>query len=120
MVLFAVGLVTLADAEGVEPFAPDAWAHWKTERYLLYLMKHGKKVLETVGYPTFRAKPGDIVVARVAGSNHYNHGGIVIAWPKIIHSVNPEVCITNVTTDPLWSFREIAWFDVTEAAHVVR
>lgn len=103
------GLLT----EEFESYYPvDWWMHTSVERYLLRAMRHGRKMLETVGFPTFNAQPGDVVLARVMGSRVYNHGGIVTLWPKIIHAVYPEVCEGSAASDFLWSYRDMAWFDI--------
>lgn len=59
------------------PYYPQAWhLHRDDERYLEQVMIYGKEVEEPL--------PGDIVVFRYGRS--FSHGGIVVAWPTIIHA----------------------------------
>lgn len=107
------GLLT----EEFELYYPaDWWMHTSDERYLLRAMRHGQKMLESVGYPTFQALPGDVILGRVVGSKVYNHGGIVTKWPKIIHAISPEVCEADASSDLLWSHRDMVWFDIASPA----
>lgn len=96
-------------------YASDVWAHTDDERLYLYrLRRYAKRMIESVGLPTIHPLPGDVVLTRGAGSKVYNHGGIVIAWPRIVHAVDPCVCWTNALTDPLWTCGDLAWFDLVK------
>jgi cell wall-associated NlpC family hydrolase len=102
----------LLSEEFIAAYPSDWWMHTSEERYLLRMLRYGQKMLETVGYPTFHAQPGDVVIARAAGSRVYNHGGIVTDWPHAIHAKVPMVCETTITRDCIWSHCDLAWFDV--------
>ncbi len=89
----------------------DWYHHARQERYLLWLMKHATKILEAVAYPSTRIEPGSIVAARVCGSKHYNHAGIVTKWPRIIHAVYPHVAEVDASKHSMWAFHQIAVFN---------
>lgn len=106
----ACGLIT-DDELGV--FAGDWWLHTTEERYLLRVLRHAHLVAETIAYRSSIACPGDIVLARAAKSRLYNHGGIVTAWPLLVHAAHPTVAEIDASTDRLWAYQQIAIFDPT-------
>ncbi len=92
-------------------FSEDWWAHTSSERYYLAMSRFGVNVLEGRAYRTTKIDPGNVVLVKSAGSRRYNHGGIVVAWPKVIHSVEPMVEITDATQHWLWAFQDVVVFD---------
>lgn len=60
----------------IENYPPDFMLHRDEERFLSYVSQHTHEVFDPL--------PGDAVVFKVGRS--FAHGGIVVAWPKIIHS----------------------------------
>ena len=97
--------------EELEVYSVDCWAHWRDERYLAHVMKHTRKVLESIAYRSTKILPGSLILTRAAGSKHLNHGAIVTAWPLIIHAVSPCVEEVDVTTHHLWAYRPIEVFE---------
>jgi len=97
--------------ENIEVYAADWFQHASTERYLLWLMRHAAKIAEATCSASLTMLPGNIVLTRVARSRRYNHGGIVIDWPEIVHCMYPEVKRADASRDPLWFMREIIAFD---------
>lgn len=95
----------------VQRYSHDWFCHAGEERYLRDMLKNATKIVEAISYATLHAEPGDLVLTRSANSHLFNHGGIVVKWPKILHSVTPRVCETDATADGLWSFRTVAVFD---------
>lgn len=102
----AVGVVPESEVVGV--FGHDWFSHTKEERYLKGLLKYGKLILESKAYRTSAALPGDVVLTKAAKSRVWNHGAIVVAWPIIIHAIQPQVEKVNATMHPLWTMRDIA------------
>jgi cell wall-associated NlpC family hydrolase len=81
------------DDEKIEHYTQDWFCHTKTEKYGLRVLRHAHKVAEGVGYPCMEALPGNLVLTRAVHSKVWNHGGIVIKWPRIVHAVDPEVAL---------------------------
>jgi len=98
-------------ADGIEVFSPDAWCHWTEEKYKFRVLRHAKQIAEGVANGSLRAEPGNILLLRTSNSRVYNHGGIIVQWPTIIHAVEPRVEEANLLLHPLWAFQKIAIFD---------
>jgi cell wall-associated NlpC family hydrolase len=106
--LIEAGLVT-EDKLGI--YSGDWWAHTTDERYMLRVLRHAAKIAEGIAYATSEAKPGDLVLTRTVGSHVYNHGGIVVEWPVIIHAIHPAVQQADASRHPLWAYHEVGIFD---------
>ena len=107
-VLIAGGL---ADREDLGVYSHDWFHHSENERYMLRLLRHAAKTMEAVAYRSTQILPGNIVLTRAARSKVFNHGGIVTAWPKIVHAVSPAVEEIDASRDEMWTFQTIAVFD---------
>lgn len=103
----------LAEREELGVYSHDWFCHTKEERYLLRALRHTKSIMEAVAYRSTRIEPGNYVLTKV-GSKIYNHGGIVTAWPKIIHAVHPAVEEIDASRHPMWSMHEIVVFDLIQ------
>ena len=93
--------------EEIGVFAGDWWAHTTEEKYLFRLLRHAGKVAESIAYASIQAEPGNIALTRVAKSKVFNHGGIILAWPRIVHAIGPAVREVDASRDPMWAYREI-------------
>jgi len=72
-------------------------------------------VAEGIGYASLAAQPGDIVLTHHQRSVRvYNHGGIVVKWPSIVHSVYPRVELADATKHWMWGFHQTAVLDPYE------
>jgi cell wall-associated NlpC family hydrolase len=105
--LIAIGA---SEREELGVYSHDWFCHTTEERYMFALMKHAKKTLETVAAGSTLAQPGDLVLFRVAKSRVFNHGGIVTAWPRMIHAVMPRVAEASATLHPMTSHMQMAIF----------
>jgi NlpC/P60 family putative phage cell wall peptidase len=101
----------LAEGEEVGLWKADWFCHTGQERYLRRMMRNAAKICEQISYPTLNARPGDLVLTRSSNSHVYNHAGIVLEWPRIIHAVEPAVSECDATAHQLWCFRQVAVFD---------
>ena len=114
----------LVEPEDVGVFSHDWWAHAKSEVYLRRVMRNAQQVFEGLAYPSGPGmeaiEPGDIVLTRCAGSPVYNHGAIVIEWPRIAHCVQPAVEIANASTHKLWRLSKFAAFDPLKVARTLK
>lgn len=87
---------------------PRQWAlHQQDERYLAVVCRYA--------HPVAAPLPGDLVVFKVGRT--FSHGGIVIAWPDIIHAdVNEGVVLADASVGRL-AARDLRFYSVfTEAA----
>ncbi len=114
MVYHACGLVPDEDT-GI--FSGDWWCHVSDEIYMRRVVRHAHKVAEAISYATLSAKPGNIVLTRCAESRVYNHAGIVTAWPKLIHAMDPAVEEVDATQHWAWNFRTVTVLDPWEKQH---
>jgi cell wall-associated NlpC family hydrolase len=96
-------------------YSSDWFCNTTEDRYMLSLIRHVKKTMETIarGTPT-AALPGNIVLFKVAGSTLYNHGGIVTTWPRMIHAMKPVVAECNAVKYAATCFTAMAIFDPWE------
>jgi cell wall-associated NlpC family hydrolase len=96
--------------EDLETYGHDWWLHVKEEFYLRHVVRHALQIAERVFYRTDTIAPGNLALCRVR-SFKYNHGAIVTQWPLGVHAVYAGVKEVNLTTDPMWAYKEIALFD---------
>ena len=107
------GLCTRESLEDIGLYSHDWFCNTSEERYLFRLMRHARKALEGVcrGSIVTEAKPGCLVLFKAVRSPLYNHGGIIVAWPQIIHAVDPCVVESDATRHYLTSFTTMCVFD---------
>jgi NlpC/P60 family putative phage cell wall peptidase len=108
----------LVGDEQLGVFAGDWWLHTTEEKYLLRLLRHAFKVAETVAVRSTKAEPGVIVLTRAGGSRVFNHGGIVTAWPRVIHTGSGGVEEIDASRHPMWAGHVITIFDPLGASDV--
>jgi cell wall-associated NlpC family hydrolase len=111
LILGIMQAVGLARDERLEVYSTDAWQQWSEERCLFWLLRHARRTTESVAAPGLVAQPGDIVLTCAKRSRHYNHAGIVIAWPKIIHAIHPAVEMCYATRHWFWAYNRCSVFD---------
>lgn len=109
--LTETGLATVGE---LGLYTSDWFLHSSSEKYLLNLMRHAPKTIEAIARGTVDAKPGSIVLFKVANSRLYNHGGIITKWPMMVHACDPCVKESNLTSHPMTGFRQMAIFDPWE------
>jgi cell wall-associated NlpC family hydrolase len=103
----------LIPAEEIGLFSPDWFANTSEEVYMQRVLRHAYKIAEGISYATLDAAPGNIALTRHdPGSRvRFNHGGLIVKWPTVIHAVDPKVTLTKATTDRMWCYREVIIFD---------
>jgi cell wall-associated NlpC family hydrolase len=101
----------LADREDLGLYSHDWFCHAHDERYMMRLIRHAPKTLEGICRGTVDAKPGSLILFRVAGSKLFNHGGIITEWPRMVHAADPKVAEQNCTTHHMTGFTEMSIFD---------
>ena len=88
------------------------WFHnTNSEKYFRKVIRFARKISEGRCYPTTQAPIGSIVLTKVASSHVWNHGGIVVKWPRIVHAVSPRVVEVDAARDWFWTGQEISVFD---------
>jgi hypothetical protein len=114
-VLVSTGMI---QAEEVGVFSPDWACHTSEEIYMKRLLRHAPKVAEAISRPGFHGLPGNIVLVKTPTARLYNHGGIVVHWPTVIHCApDSGVCKVNATTHWLWANRKMCSFDPWAGEH---
>jgi cell wall-associated NlpC family hydrolase len=109
--LIEIGAATYEELEQLGFYSHDWFHHATSERYLLHLVRYAARVAEGVCRGTVNAAPGSLVLFRVAGSRVFNHGGIITAWPLMVHATSDGVREQSATDHWLTSHREMAIFD---------
>lgn len=107
-VLIACGL---AEREELGVYSHDWFCNTREERYMLRLLRHSRKTLDTIACGTLKFEPGSIVLTRAVGSKVFNHGGIYVGNNRVIHALDPEVIESEITSHWLWTFHPISVFD---------
>jgi cell wall-associated NlpC family hydrolase len=114
-VLIACGL---ADREELGVYSHDWFAHTNQEKYMLRLLRHAERTLDTVAFRSVNAHPGDILLTRTHHSRVFNHGAIVTSYPFAVHAIAPSVEEIDVSTHPLWSARQMTIFSPIGSAQL--
>ena len=60
-------------------------------------MMHATLIAETQCFANAPVKLGNLLLAKVASSTVYNHGGVCIGWPFVLHSIARGVCKVNAS-----------------------
>ncbi len=81
------------------------------ERYLFRILRHAKRVAETVAYVSTKADPGCIILLKTPNARVYNHAAIVTAWPRIVHAIHPVVEEVAVSRSTIWMNKAILILD---------
>ena len=107
--LQAIGLAGDADFPA---HGDDWWMNCTDQEYYKRIMRFASEKVRGTGlWGTLKLAPGDIVLVRVnRASEIFSHGGIVTAWPKLIHCAD-QVREINAWQDPMWRGHEIVALD---------
>lgn len=88
------------------------WFHnTTTQRYLLAIMRFGKHMMDTRCFANNRVEAGNIILTKCAQSKNWNHGGIVVQWPHVVHAYSERVSEVDVSVHHVWTGNEIAVLD---------
>ncbi len=102
----------LIEDEEIGVFSNDWYANTTDEIYMRRILRHAYKSAEACCYQRFDgAKMGDVVLCKSAGSRLYNHGGIVIQWPLVVHAIAPAVEMIDASRHTLWAYQQISAYD---------
>ena len=104
------------DLEGNLPTLDDGWfCNTYDQRYARLVERYWRKLV--VGQARAEKKPeylhGNLALVKTHGSLVYNHAGIIIDWPKVIHA-DPTFGVrkVDVSCDQYWGYKEIAVYEV--------
>ena len=103
-----------AERESLGLYSHDWFCNTTEDRYKYGLLRHARSTVEGICCGTPNAQPGCLALFKVARSKLYNHGGIITAWPKMIHAVDPHVIESDATKHYMTSFSEMMLFDPWE------
>lgn len=104
------------DDEFIERYSHDWFANTDSERYLIHAMRHAAKIAEAVCNRSLAPEAGNFVLSKCVGSRLFNHGGIVVNWPTVIHAVAPAVETACAMDHRLWSYQQVVILDPWEKA----
>lgn len=91
----------------IEPYSYQWHLNQKEQRYLAIVRQYAREVAAPL--------PGDVVMFRMKEDQAYSHGGIVVAWPVIIHAVDRKGCYRENIARSAFAkkerlfFRPFAW-----------
>lgn len=105
------GFANQGDFGDVPIYHHDWFCHAANERYMLRLIRHAPKTLDTICRGTVDAQPGSMALFRSVGSRVFNHGGIITKWPMMLHATADGVRESNATQHFLTSHMEMCVFD---------
>lgn len=77
-----------------EEFYPRDWfLHAREDEYKIRILRHAREMVERFCSPTEMTSPGNIVLVRIRRriGDIDAHGGIITAWPRVVHSYPPLV-----------------------------
>jgi cell wall-associated NlpC family hydrolase len=100
--------------ERIVPVHQDWFCHTSEERYLRLVLRYAHCVAETVCARCIKALPGSLALTRAVGSRVYNHGGIVLQWPRVLHATGAAargVDEADATRHHLWERQVVTIFD---------
>jgi hypothetical protein len=110
--LIECGVMKREDIEDIGFYSADWFCHEKSERYLLRVMRHARKVAEVAGKPrSSQALPGCLALYRVGKTKIFNHGAFVTNWPMGIMARRDGVREKNLTHDRLTAASVMELFD---------
>jgi cell wall-associated NlpC family hydrolase len=89
----------------------DWWQHASDERYLLMIQRYLKKLITCRVYRDTKVPLGALVLTKAYRSPRFNHAGICVGWPQVVHSVVPSAQEINVVFHPMWEKKELVVFD---------
>jgi hypothetical protein len=122
LLLEVFGKIGLFTDKDEDVFYPRDWfLHARNDHYKVRILRHAREMVEHFCSPTEMRSPGNIVLVNAASSRGSIdiHGGIISAWPKVIHSFPPCVMEADARYHPTfvggrleffspWSAKEIA------------
>lgn len=107
LLLEVFGTLGIFTDKDEEVFYPRDWfLHARNDHYKVRILRHAREMVEhfcaSSEIATEMTKPGNIVLLNVTKSKGSLdvHGGIITAWPKVIHSYPPCVNEVNALTHP--------------------
>jgi cell wall-associated NlpC family hydrolase len=98
-------------SETLRPISADWFEHTTEDQYVFRVLRHAERVATAVADRSSQIEPGNIVLTRVAGSKLFNHGGIVVDWPWLVHASQNGVEEIDASRHPMWMGRLIVVFD---------
>lgn len=89
----------------------DWFCHAVAEKYMAALVKYAPLRWEGICRGIPPAEPGDIAMYRVVSSPLFNHGSIILGWPRAVHAFSERVAEVRPTLHPLTSHQQMAIFN---------
>ncbi|MBS1803507.1 MAG: hypothetical protein JST28_09070 [Acidobacteria bacterium] len=89
----------------------DWFCNTDSETYLNALTQFASLRWEGICSGKPPAQPGDIALYKVADSKRFNHGSIMLGWPRSLHAFSQRVAVAKPSLHPLTAHTEMAVFD---------
>jgi cell wall-associated NlpC family hydrolase len=108
-----IGLFSAADE--AEFYPSDWYLHAREDHYKFRILRHAREMVEHFCSPTELRAPGDIVLLRppttATRRNTIDiHGGIITAWPRVVHAYPPCVNEVDATTHHSFAAGSLTFF----------
>jgi hypothetical protein len=97
-----------AALKDIESLSDDWFMHKAGGKYVELMGRYVPKIGERMTYGLPGEPPGNIILMQTGNSKQRNHGGIVTAWPRIIHCCYEGVAEVNVLFNGMWSHKSIS------------
>jgi len=113
LLLEVFGKVGLFTSQDEESFYPRDWfLHASNDHYKFRILRHAGEMVERFCSATEMKTAGNIVLVRVAGKRGSidMHGGIILAWPKVIHAYPPCVMEADARYHPAFVAGRLEFF----------
>jgi hypothetical protein len=113
LLLEVFGKLGLFSDKDEEVFYPRDWfLHARNDHYKVRILRHAREMVEHFCSPTEMTAAGNIVLVNV-GKNRGSidvHGGIITAWPKVVHAYPPCVNEVNALEHPAFKAGKLEFY----------
>ena len=113
LLLEVFGKLGLFTDKDEDVFYPRDWfLHARNDHYKVRILRHAREMVEHFCSPTEMTAPGNIVLVNVVAKRGSAdiHGGIITAWPKVIHSYPPCVMEADARYHPAFAGGRLEFF----------
>ena len=104
-----------------EEFYPRDWfLHARQDEYKMRILRHAREMVEKFCSATEMTAPGNIVLVRIRRKvgDIDAHGGVITAWPMVLHAFPPIVNEVNALTHPAFMAGKLEFYSPWEKPHV--
>ena len=113
LLLEVFGKLGLFTDKDEDVFYPRDWfLHARNDHYKVRILRHAREMVQHFCSATEMTSPGNIVLVNAASSHGSIdiHGGIISAWPKVIHAFPPCVMEADARYHPAFAGGRLEFF----------